>query len=395
MSGSLGSTGSPVSTTATAPTKARNQTQVFVYDITLSAHIPDSELLVDHEVLKRLFKVHCKKWTFQLEKGEQTGYMHYQCRVSLKNKLRPDRARTIWSGYLPGCHITPTAGCNSNNVFYVSKEETRVQGPWSDNCEPAFVPWQYAEVLKWLPWQQSILDDCSTRPDKRKINVIVDLLGDVGKTTFSCWHACRGLAGYIPPLETYKEICQIVCDLPSRRVYFFDFPRGIDQRNTRGLFSGIEAMKAGHAFDPRIKYKEKWLDTPHIWVFMNECPAVWSLTLNRWVFWIIDHKTKNLINVTAETINAIKNKEVPYFGPRSLSLNIIEDPSLIPNGMPEEVRQGLTLQVIEEEVINSVESAPGLPHSVNNSVQPLPAQLPPHEINNEEEILNNIYLDFM
>jgi len=392
MSGSLGSTGSPVSTTATAPTKARNQTQVFVYDITLSAHLPNTDELVDPECLKRIFKIHCKKWTFQLEKGNETGYMHYQCRVSLKNKLRPDRARTMWSGYLPGCHITPTAGCNSNNVFYVSKEETRVQGPWSDNSEPAFIPVQYSNNnMKWLPWQQSVLDLLSAAPHFRNVNVIVDPIGTQGKSTFACWHACRGLAEYIPPLKDFKDICRIVCDVPMNRVYFVDMPRGLRQNDLNGLFAAIENMKVGMVFDDRNNYKRKWIHAPHIWVFMNECPNVFSMTLNRWVFWTIDSRTKELINVTNETLESIRNREVPYFGPRSLSLNIIEDPSLIPDGMPQEVRD--TLEVIEEE--NSVESAPGLPHSVDNSVQPLPAQIPPHNLTNtfDKDIVKGIIAD--
>jgi len=70
---------------------------------------------------------HCKAFVFQLEKGEQTGYVHYQGRVSLN-----ERARKANILALKDAKYSPTSREGSKNFDYVMKEDTRLEGPWSD-----------------------------------------------------------------------------------------------------------------------------------------------------------------------------------------------------------------------------------------------------------------------
>ena len=81
---------------------------VFCWDFTLDGEVECEEV---KEWLKKL----AKKWCFQLEKGEKTGYVHYQGRVSLIVKVRMPELK--W-----GVHWTVTCKENVSNWDYVSKD---------------------------------------------------------------------------------------------------------------------------------------------------------------------------------------------------------------------------------------------------------------------------------
>ena len=93
---------------------------ICVYDFTASKD------KTDFEVLKNLLITHCKKWVFQLEKGEETGYEHYQGRFSLKIKKRLNECIKLFGG-LPW-KLSATSSENSDNDFYVTKEDARIVG---------------------------------------------------------------------------------------------------------------------------------------------------------------------------------------------------------------------------------------------------------------------------
>lgn len=94
---------------------------VYVYDLT----IPQEG--TDKDELETYFNVICSKWTYQLEKGEETGFLHYQCRVSLVKKVRITGAIKLFEKYK--AHVSITFAKNMGNDFYVMKEDTRVDGP--------------------------------------------------------------------------------------------------------------------------------------------------------------------------------------------------------------------------------------------------------------------------
>jgi hypothetical protein len=43
----------------------------------------NSDIFSEYDDLHKFLDTKAKKWVFQLEKGEQTGYEHYQGRISL------------------------------------------------------------------------------------------------------------------------------------------------------------------------------------------------------------------------------------------------------------------------------------------------------------------------
>lgn len=231
---------------------------------------------------------HCKKWAFQLECGEETGYKHYQGRVSLKVKTRLSTLINITKGtWTFRWSITH----DYKNEFYVMKEHTRIDGPWDDrNDKPIYVPRQIREIKELYPWQQSIID-ISLVWDTRSIHCIIDPEGNKGKSILCTYMAVNRLGRKIPYANNYKDIMRIVCDMPTTKAYIVDLPRGVDKRNLNGMFAAIEEIKSGYAWDDRYKFQEKFFDAPQIFVFTNIEPDRNSLSLDRWRFYnIIDKK---------------------------------------------------------------------------------------------------------
>jgi len=145
---------------------AKNECCVWDFTLTKSE-------VKDLSDLKDKIKKDCKKWCFQLERGE-SGYEHYQGRVSLKIKSRkgPSWYKIRWS---------PTSGENKDNDFYCCKDDTRIAGPWKDTDKEIYMPRQFRDI-KLYQWQQFILDSVKIFDD-RTINLLYCPEGNKGKST--------------------------------------------------------------------------------------------------------------------------------------------------------------------------------------------------------------------
>lgn len=244
---------------------------VAVWDFTLK----EDGTTIDE--LKEFLRGIAKKWCFQLEQGAQTGYLHYQGRVSLKVRSRsPKKFKDIW--------WTPTSNACKKDDFYVTKEETRVDGPWKDSQEEERIPWQLMDIKELYPWQQSIIDLALIR-DKRSIHVIIDHDGCIGKTTLSQIMCVRKIAWPLPPMNDFKDICRAAMDLEERPAYLIDMPRAIKQDKLNQLYAGIEYIKSGYIFDDRYKFECKIIDCPNLFVFTNTKPDLTYVSKDRWKLW--------------------------------------------------------------------------------------------------------------
>lgn len=252
-----------------------------------------SENEISQSDLVKLFKHIAKKWTFQLEKGEDTGYLHYQCRVSLKQKKRDNELRKLLA--IP-CYISPTSSANRDNDFYVSKIETRVDGPWSDS-DP-YLPRQIREIKALRFWQTQIIDS-RLDWDTRTINILYDPVGGHGKTTVKTYIGAKKLGRALPFMNDYRDMLRIVMDTPKVPLYIIDIPRALNKDRLFQFFSGIETLKDGYAYDDRYSFKEEYFDCPTVWVFMNEIPELSYLSADRWKFWRFTEK-QNLEQFTPE-----------------------------------------------------------------------------------------------
>lgn len=268
-----------------------------VYDLSISA------TKITPENLIKLFDEHCKKWCFQTELGEKTGYLHYQCRISLKVKAPISKTEKLFS--CVKAHVTPTSSQNLGNDFYASKEDTRVAGPWRNTDEkPAYIQKRFRGEIQFSEMQQYIINDIMGEPDDRTVNVIYDTLGKKGKSWLAAYCAQHGLARYLPSLNDYAEICEFAMSFPPAKAYFLDMPRGLPKKHLNGIYAGLENLKNGYLFDKRYHGKEKWIEPPHIWVFTNVLPDKNLLSADRWNLWTI--KAGALVSFSYEDLEASK-----------------------------------------------------------------------------------------
>lgn len=263
------------------------QNAVCVWDFT----IPMERITADE--LKEKIKEVAKSWCFQGEQGENTGYKHWQGRISLKVKSRKGPS------LVEGTHWSITSGENKDNTFYMMKSETRIEGPYSDKDVERYIPRQYRNI-KLYQWQEKIKESANFF-EPRKINLIYDKAGNNGKSTIAS--ICELLYDGIdcPPLNDFKELIALVCDICMDRntrdpkIIFFDLPRALDKDRLNGMYSAIEQIKKGKLYDCRYKYKCWWIDAPQCWVFSNILPNKALLSADRWNIWEINKENQTLI----------------------------------------------------------------------------------------------------
>lgn len=253
----------------------------------------------------------CKKWTFQLEKGE-SGYVHWQGRISLKVKQRLPSVSKI----IPGWHVSVTSSVNRDNYFYVTKEDTRIDGPWSDTdiANQGYIPRQIREIKELYPFQQRIVDSAKEW-DTRHINCIVDPYGNKGKSILSTYVIVHNIGEALPYVNDYKDMMRMVMDLPTKPLYIIDIPRALKKTEMRQFYAGIESIKDGRVYDDRYSFQRKCFDCPIVWVFSNKYPDLECLSIDRWVFWEINSQ-KELVNVPTDeaALKNIKSKFVKEEG---------------------------------------------------------------------------------
>lgn len=234
-----------------------------------------SEEYIELKEIISFCKAQTKKYCFQLEKGN-SGYLHYQGRISLKTKKRK------MIGLLhEKCHWSPTSNENRENEFYVMKNETREKGPWTDR--DSYIPKQVRNI-ELLPWQADILNSREIW-DTRTINILYDKTGNIGKSTLATYGGCRGLLRNIPVMNEYRDIMRMIMDTPENKLYLIDFPRALTKQSSAGFWSAIETIKNGYAYDDRYSFREKYFDCPQVWVFTNVLPHEELLSKDRWKYW--------------------------------------------------------------------------------------------------------------
>lgn len=258
---------------------------VCVWDFTVG------KSFTDLESLKLDIKENCKKWCFQLEESD-SGYIHYQGRISLKVKKRLPQVKSVFK--CKEIHWSVTSSENSKNTFYVTKPETRIDGPWSDQDKEIYIPRQFRGKLESLrPFQQVIWDSANEFED-RCINCIINSKGNVGKSMIASLCDLYGRGIDIPPINDSEKLIQSVCNRLMAKscrtpgLVFVDIPRATKQEKLSGMFSAIEQIKKGKVYDMRYHFTEWWFDSPQIWVFMNIVPKSKYLSRDRWRFFDIN-----------------------------------------------------------------------------------------------------------
>lgn len=183
-------------------------------------------------------------------------------------------------------HLTPTATQNLGNEFYVQKDDTRVAGPWRD-AHREFIPDEY-KIDLW-DWQKQLL---AVPRVSRKINIMVDPTGSLGKS--QCWKWCKANGKRVYRCfanATYSEIIKHMCDKlmaaqdHNPQYVFIDIPKAVDPKTWGAAMMAAEVLMDGWLEDGRYKHSEWLINYPIIWICCNRQPKLNQLSRDRWVFW--------------------------------------------------------------------------------------------------------------
>lgn len=263
-----------------------------MYDLTA----PADRYTLDQ--LKDFCRTYCKRWCFQLERGEETDYLHYQMRISLMSKKRLPLMINWMSTTMPAIRVSATSNPTfyAGNEFYVMKEDTRVEGPWNDreDVNMLSIPTRLRSEPDWYPWQRSVLNFISQPPDDRHINVIVDHAGQNGKSVLSLYLMAHQRAQRIPVQKDPRDIMRMIMNCPKRTCYFIDLPRSTSSQNQHTMYTAIEEIKNGYCYDDRYHFRQELFEPPHVWVFTNMLPNLQHLSKDRWKLWTIHKATRTL-----------------------------------------------------------------------------------------------------
>lgn len=225
-----------------------------------------------------------KAWVFQKERCPETGTEHWQGRVSFKNPKRPSEVKWIHGkGRLSAEHDEAASD------FYASDPNKRLDGPWSDKDVARFVPAAWRDpVLK--PWQQRALDLLTNDlkdPFSRRIHIVVDPVGERGKSWFSSHLKFAHGAKLIPSTcATGEDMVQALCDQVRdgwQGIVCVDIPRAADRSRWNLYCHALETIKGCILYDKRYHYKEVVIEVPAIIAFCNSAPPDGLMTADRWV----------------------------------------------------------------------------------------------------------------
>lgn len=244
--------------------------------------------------LKMHLNVLCKAWVFQLEEGEQTGYLHYQGRFSLKTKARKSELLRRYEQHgFPVPNYLEAELTNGSAAFYATKIETRKEGPWSDKDVERFIPDYIQAINSFFPWQRYIISQ-HTVTNCRQINWVYDETGNHGKSIVANHMRLYMNAVILPPVNDSKELLQACCCLLRDRnirtpgSLFFDLPRCLTKDKLHGFLTAAEQIKTGYVIDLRNHTQEWDFNPPQVWIFSNTAVPRSDLSADRWITWSFD-----------------------------------------------------------------------------------------------------------
>lgn len=291
--------------------------QCYDYDFT---HFGDNGTLPSTEGFVASIRPLFKKWVFQKEQCPLTGRLHYQGRGSLhKKKRHGELCNLLNETELRGMHVTEASNnSRQQELFYMMKYDTRVDGPWSDKTwrAPVFIPRQYEGLLERLyPWQQAVLDS-RDKFNCRSVNMIIDVNGCAGKSTCAALGDLHYGGLDLPPVGDHKELLQCACDILMAKeerkpgLVFVDLPRSLttEPKKMAPFMVAIEQIKKGKVFDMRFHYKEWWFNSPQVWVFANHPPNPDYMSADRWRFFVID-QFKNLRQISKDEVSQMSHDQ--------------------------------------------------------------------------------------
>lgn len=278
---------------------AKQETAVCTYDFTT--------FNVDRTALEVVLKKIAKKFCYQLEECPTTKRQHLQGRFSLKVK---ERLQTICNKKYHDWHLSVTSNNNRDNDFYVMKEDSRIEGPWTEKDLPLYIPRDIKAITSLLPWQDTLKYFCGIY-EPRKVYYVYEPEGCKGKSIFTRYMMCHKLGQIVPFCNDFKDLLRMVMDMPKSPCYLIDMPRAIAKEKLFQLYSAVEMVKSGYAYDDRYHFRQELFDPPVVVIFSNVWPDFNLLSQDRWrIFGIDENLCLRDIHIKpppVETVAALPN----------------------------------------------------------------------------------------
>jgi len=247
---------------------------------------------------------------WQKEIGEN-GTPHYQGYIEMDRVCRLSAMKKL----IPRAHFEPRRGTQQQAIDYCTKQETRVEGPFSigepkkqgertdlkaaaelvlNGCaadvarEMPSVYVKYHQGLKALeraldvlkpiewtprPWQEAIIKLLPSLRDDRSILWVLDTIGNVGKSSLSRFLVCNHGAVLLD-----GKRADMAYAYAKQRIVIFDLPRNISCTDVDQYVTFAELLKNGLLFSTKYDSHMKVFDPPIVIFFSNQLPpeGVWS-----------------------------------------------------------------------------------------------------------------------
>lgn len=271
-----------------SPSEKKGQTSlVWHWCFTI---MPHPTTMAEMKTLMPLLKSFCttqaKKWVFQLEKGAQTGKLHFQGYLNLKKKSRKSPLLSAISNHLDlsvrAVTVSPSSAVGRAALCeYAMKPETRVDGPWADR--PIYLGQDLFKTPR--PWQKEVITMlCNgASPHPRKIYWYYDPVGSAGKSMLSKYlyfHHKILTLGY----SDAGNLLNLVFKNQGLPAYLFDLSRTKGGKTSMSdIYQALESIKNGFFINTKYETGVACFLTPHVVVFSNELPKMDALSSDRWV----------------------------------------------------------------------------------------------------------------
>lgn len=224
----------------------------------------------EESVLIYNFSSNSSKYSVGRETGE-SGTIHLQGYIELKVKKRFSYLKSL----MPRAHIEKARANREKNLIYTQKDND-----FKQNFVEEIYSEEPAEKLKFL---LKLMDNYDFPKGDRKIHVVVDYKGGLGKTEFArhCvmnYEDCIITGGKASDMKNqiveYKkknDRCPkyIIMDVPRKSCDFISYP-GIEECKNMLFYSG--------------KYEGGMINgnKPFFLMFMNSMPEVENMSEDRW-----------------------------------------------------------------------------------------------------------------
>lgn len=227
---------------------------------------------INSDELQKVFQNIGVYYKFQGEKGNTTGYEHWQAYIHLKKKQR----LTYWKKILPTAHAEK---CNNINACkdYCGKETTAIT-PTYEWTIPKYPGVKIIKDEQLYKWQKDIIEIIKTEPDDRTIHWYWSTKGNTGKTQFCKYLAVKYDCAYVS--QGKSEDIKFSIKDTEHKTLLIDLWRGTKEENVP--YQCMEEIKNGVFLVGKYESMTTLRNSPHIFVFSNMYPNIDMLSEDRW-----------------------------------------------------------------------------------------------------------------